>query len=849
MHILGTVVVRPVLPERIAGLQELSHNLWWSWTPEALALFSGLDQELWKSVGHNPVAVLANIDQAKLEEAAKDAKYLKAYDDVYAKFKAYMNPKSTRYSEAFPESKDKVIAYFSAEFGMHESLPIYSGGLGILSGDHIKTASDMGIPMIGVGLLYNHGYFIQTINQDGWQEASYKPLDFSMVPAEKATDANGNEIVVQIEMPDRIVNARVWIIQVGRIKLYLLDTDIEQNSVADRGLSARLYGGDNQMRIAQEKILGIGGVKALRRLGINPWVWHMNEGHSAFLTIELMREYVTEKGLNWRQAIEAISPKVCFTTHTPVPAGQDAFGSDLMEMHFWKVRNELGMSRNEFMRLGQNPGQPDAPFNLTIFCLKLASFRNGVSKLHGDVSRHLWRDVWPEVPAAEIPITSVTNGVHVGTWIAPEMARLYDKHVSKDWRINPDSHKLWDKAKIPAGDIWSVHQTLKQRMIDGVRARHERRLRRLSAPLSEIEAAKKILSPSVLTIGFARRFATYKRAVLLFSNIERLKKIMLTPGREVNFVFAGKAHPADRPGQEFIKRIHDYSKMPEFKGRIILLEDYDIDLARYLVQGVDVWLNNPRRPLEASGTSGEKASMNGVLNFSVLDGWWAEGFNGQNGWSIGENRHYNSNEEQDLIDTNSLYSTLEDEIVPAYYDDRDENGIPTVWTAMMQNAVRTLVPEYSTHRMLHDYCHEIYVPAGIAGESAGENGYTKAKDLAGWKQYLEGVWNDVNLESEIQQRGEVKRGQEISVSARVFLGRLNPQEVEVELYAGKLVNEEIVNPQVVKLNYGGYRDGAHCYEGKITPNATGTFAYSVRVIPTHVAAKFNDVVNFICWSR
>ncbi|MGM9992031.1 MAG: alpha-glucan family phosphorylase [Candidatus Bruticola sp.] len=849
MHILGTVVVRPVLPDRIAGLQELSHNLWWSWNPEALALFANLDQELWNRVGHNPVSVLANVDQNKLEDAAKDDSYLKAYDKVIADFKAYMNPKTTRYSEAFPENKDKIIAYFSAEFGMHESLPIYSGGLGILSGDHLKTASDMGIPMIGVGLLYNHGYFIQTINQDGWQEASYKPLDFSMVPAEKALDANGNEIIVQIEMPDRIVSARVWILHVGRIKLYLLDTDIEQNSMADRGLSARLYGGDNQMRIAQEKILGIGGVKALRRLGLDPWVWHMNEGHSAFLTLELMREYVSEKGLTWRQAIEVISPKVCFTTHTPVPAGQDAFGNDLMEMHFWKVRNELGMSRNEFMRLGQNPGHPEAPFNLTIFCLKLAGFSNGVSKLHGKVSRHLWRDVWPEVPAAEIPITSVTNGIHIGTWVAPEISDLYKKYVSKDWQLTPDNHKIWDKAKIPAEEMWHVHQILKQRMIDGVRTRQERRLRRLSAPLFEIESAKKCLSPNVLTIGFARRFATYKRAVLLFSDIERLKKIMFAPGREINFVFAGKAHPADRPGQEFIKRIHDYSKMPEFKGHIILLEDYDIDLARHLVQGVDVWLNNPRRPLEASGTSGEKAAMNGVLNFSVLDGWWAEGFNGKNGWSIGENRPYNNNEEQDFIDMNSLYSTLEEQIVPAYYDNRNKDGVPTVWTSLMLNSVSSLVPEYSTHRMLHDYCHDIYVPAGLNGEIASENDYAKAKDLAEWKQYLEGVWHEVNLEAEAQQRGEMKRSQELSVNARVFLGRLNPQQVKVELYAGKLEKEEIVNPQVVELNYGGYRDGAHCYEGKITPNATGNFAYSVRVIPAHANAKFTDIVNFIRWSR
>lgn len=849
MHILGTIVVRPVLPERIAGLQEISRNLWWSWTPEALALFSGLDKDLWETVGHNPVAVLANIDQAKLEAAAADSAYTKSYDKMYKEFKEYINPKTTRFATSFPKSTDKCIAYFSAEFGMHESLPIYSGGLGILSGDHLKTASDLGIPMVGVGLIYNHGYFIQSINQDGWQEASYKPLDFSTVPADKAVDENGREIIVQIEMPDRIVSARVWKIQVGRIPLYLLDTDIESNSMADRSLSARLYGGDNEMRIAQEKILGIGGVKALRRVGIKPDVWHMNEGHSAFLSIELMREYVAS-GLNWREAFEAVSPKVCFTTHTPVPAGQDAFSSDLMERHFWNVRNQLGMSRREFMAMGQNPNRPDENFNLTVFSLKMARYRNGVSALHGSVSRHLWRDVWPEAPVAEIPITSVTNGVHLGTWVAPQIAALYDKYITKAWRNNPDDPELWKKHSIPAAAMWSVHQELKNRMIEGVRARHERRLRRLGASFSAIEEAKKMLNPNVLTIGFARRFATYKRAVLLFSDIERLKRIMFAPGREVNFVFAGKAHPADRPGQEFIKRIHDLSNMPEFKGHVILLEDYDIDLAKYLVQGVDVWLNNPRRPLEASGTSGEKAAMNGVLNFSVMDGWWAEGcIDGENGWAIGENRPYNSNEEQDFIDTNSLYSTLEERIVPAYYDNRNAEGMPEKWAEMMLCTVRTLVPAYSTHRMLHDYCHDIYIPAEVDGERANANGCAQAKALAAWKQSLEYTWNEVSLETEFEHQAEVKRGQEVSLRVRAFLGRLRPEDVKVELYAGSLVNNEIVNPMVAVLNYRGYSDGAHHYEGRVTPNATGTFAYAVRAVPTHPAATFNEAINFIRWSR
>ena len=848
MHLLGTVVVRPVLPDRISGLQELSRNLWWSWTPKALALFSRLDPALWEEVGHNPVEVLARLDQQQMEKAASDPAYLETYDRVMAEFREYLAPKSTRFSRAWPGHEEHVIAYFSAEFGMHESLPIYSGGLGILSGDHMKTASDLGLPMVGVGLLYNHGYFIQQINAEGWQEAGYRRLNFANVPAEKALDPQGQEVVVEVEMPDRVVHARVWLIRVGRVRLFLLDTDIEQNSLEDRNLSAKLYGGDSHMRIAQEKILGLGGVRALRALGLQPKVWHMNEGHSAFLTLELMRELVG-RGLNWREAMEALAPSVCFTTHTPVPAGHDAFGADLMELHFWNLRNQLGMSRHDFMRLGQSPDQPDGPFSLTVLALKLSRYQNGVSELHGVVSRGLWRMVWPGLPQVEVPIRAITNGVHTGTWIAPEMADVFDRHLGTGWREHPDDRGQWKQEALPDGEVWSAHQLLKERMIQRARKSMRNRLHRLGAPAARQREVDGLMDPGVLTLGFARRFATYKRAVLLFSDMERLKRILLNPGREVCLVFAGKAHPADRPGQEFIKRIHDFGRMPELQGRVLLLEDYDMDVARHLVQGVDVWLNNPRRPLEASGTSGEKAAMNGVLNFSVLDGWWAEGFDGTNGWAIGEEREFASQDEQDQVDVNSLYATLEEEIVPLYYGGRDASGVPVGWVERMKNSICTLTPTYSTHRMLEDYNRTLYMPACDRGRAMEANGFAAARDLAAWRQEMERAWREVSLEAEVPLVREVDRDSDLRFEVRAQLGTLKPEQVRVELYAGRVRAGEVEDPRTLELACVGQDDGTFRYEGRLRPHHTGQFGFGVRIVPVHPHLPAHHETGLIHWAR
>jgi len=847
LHLLGTVVVRPVLPDRISGLQELSRNLWWSWNPKALSLFSSLNPELWEEVGHNPVEVLARLDQQHMEKAAGNSDWLRQYDQVMSEFRDYMDAKTTRFTQTWPDHSEHVIAYFSAEFGMHESLPIYSGGLGILSGDHLKTASDLGIPMVGVGLLYNHGYFIQQINAEGWQEAGYRRLNFANVPAEKALGPDGQEVVVEVEMPDRTVHARVWLIRVGRVRLYVLDTDVEQNALEDRSLSAKLYGGDSSMRIAQEKILGLGGVRALRRLGIKPQVWHMNEGHSAFLTLELMREMV-EGGLSWHEAIEALAPSICFTTHTPVPAGHDSFGPELMEPHFWNLRGRLGMSRQDFMRLGQSPDQPDSPFSLTVLALKLSRHQNGVSKLHGEVSRGLWKHVWPGLPQVEVPIRSITNGVHTGTWVAPEMADLFDRHLGQAWRSHPDDASLWQASDLPDAEVWATHQRLKEQMVQRARRSMHNRLRRLGESASRHREVDGLLSADILTLGFARRFATYKRAVLLFSDLERLKRILLNPGREVCIVFSGKAHPADRPGQEFIKKIHDFSRMPELQGHILLLEDYDMDLARHMVHGVDVWLNNPRRPLEASGTSGEKAAMNGVLNFSVLDGWWAEGFDGTNGWAIGEEREFASQDEQDQVDVNSLYATLEEEIVPMYYD-RDEAGIPHAWVGRMKNSIRTLTPAYCTHRMLLDYSRDLYIPACERGQALATKDFAAARELARWRVEMDAAWRKVRLEAEIPQVLEVDRGQEMEFEVRAHLGALKPEQVRVEVFAGRLRNGEVEEPQQVELALAGSQNGVHHFRGSLKPQQTGNFGFGVRATPVHPALPDISETGLVHWAR
>lgn len=691
------------IPARINRLRDIAYNYWWAWNPTATDLFNRIDFQLWESIYHNPVQFLRNVRQRNLIAAANNPAWLADYDAVVVGFDAYMNRKDTWFKRTYPTEKS-TIAYFSAEFGLHESLPIYSGGLGILAGDHIKEASDLDLPLVAVGFIYPQGYFRQRLDHSGWQEALYSKMSFADIPARPALTPDGNEVVVEVDLPGRTIYAKVYHLQVGRMVLYLLDTDIHPNSPADRDLSARLYGGDHELRVAQELVLGVGGVRALRQLGIAPTVWHMNEGHSAFLVLELAREYVAN-GVPFMQAFDMVRDQAVFTTHTPVPAGNDAFSLDLIDKYFSQFWDLLGISRDAFMNIAMQQQSWGPSFAMTVLALRLSDMHNGVSKLHGQVARSMWQWLYPGKSNDEVPITSVTNGIHTASWIAPTMRYLFDRTLDPDWYEHLDNPATWQALKSSDdSEFWQARLSLKRTLAEFVRERVAQRHTRLGFP----PVAWPIFDDTILTIGFARRFATYKRATLLFKDSERLKAILNNPARPIQMVFAGKAHPADEPGKHFIQDVYRRSQEPGFAGRIIFLEEYDMCVARALVQGVDVWLNTPRRPYEASGTSGQKASLNGIPNLSILDGWWPEAYDGTNGWAIGSEQAYDNLDAQDWDDAQHLYHLLETEVAPAYYD-RDAHGVSARWVAIAKAAVITCAPKFSTQRMLKEYVNLLYL--------------------------------------------------------------------------------------------------------------------------------------------
>lgn len=692
------------IPARINRLRDIAYNYWWAWNPNATDLFNRIDPQLWESIYHNPVQFLRNVRQRNLIAAANNPTWLADYDAVVIAFDAYMNRKDTWFKRTYPTEKS-TIAYFSAEFGLHESLPIYSGGLGILAGDHIKEASDLDLPLVAVGFIYPQGYFRQRLDHSGWQEAVYSKMSFADIPARPALTPEGNEVVVDVELPGRTIYAKVYHLQIGRMSLYLMDTDIHPNSPADRDLSARLYGGDHELRVAQELVLGVGGVRALRQMGIAPAVWHMNEGHSAFLVLELAREYVAQ-GVPFMQAFDMVRDQAVFTTHTPVPAGNDAFSLDLIDKYFAKFWDQLGISRDAFMNIAMQQQSWGPSFAMTVLALRLSEMHNGVSKLHGQVARSMWQWLYPGKSNDEVPITSVTNGIHTSSWLAPTMRNLFDRTLGADWYEHLDNPATWQTLKSSDdGEFWQARLSLKRTLVAFVRERLAQRHTRLGFP----PVAWPMFDDTILTIGFARRFATYKRATLLFKDAERLKAILNNPARPIQMVFAGKAHPADEPGKHFIQDVYRRSQEPGFAGRIIFLEEYDMCVARALVQGVDVWLNTPRRPYEASGTSGQKASLNGIPNLSILDGWWPEAYDGTNGWAIGTEQEYDNLDAQDWDDAQHLYQLLENEVAPAYYD-RDASGVSARWVAIAKAAIMTCAPKFSTQRMLKEYVNRLYLP-------------------------------------------------------------------------------------------------------------------------------------------
>src|SRR5256886_10266078 len=708
-HIYNVI---PTLPVSLKPLREITFNLWWTWEPSARRLFRHLDPDLWNRTNHNPVRMLQLSRQARLEELAQDKAFLQELKQVHDAFRNYLVRQDTFGKMGAGAAIKRPVAYFSAEFGFHESIPNYSGGLGILAGDHCKSASDLDLNFVAVGLLYRHGYFRQEIDRDGAQHAISLNQNFHHLPI-REVQRDGANPLISVRILDREVFAKVWQLPVGRINLFLLDTDIPENNAEDRLITAELYGGDQEMRMRQEIILGIGGVKALKALGIEPEVFHMNEGHSAFLGLERIRRLVAEKRLNFYTALQVAASANVFTTHTPVPAGNDSFPREMMRKYFGSFATEIGLPFDEFFSFGQTRVNATDPFSMTILALRLSRHSNGVSKLHGEVSRGLWKDVWTGVPAHEVPITHVTNGIHTKTWLAPEFLVLYDKYLG-DWEENLTDEDFWRRVMdIPDALLGDAHQKFKLRLVEFVRGRVKAQRERIGESPESIRAANRILDPEILTIGFARRFATYKRGALLFTDKARLHKLLNDSTRPVQFIFAGKAHPRDEGGKALIQEVYKFSRESGFDNRIVFVEDYDTYIARRLTQGVDLWLNNPLRPLEASGTSGMKAPPNGGLNLSVLDGWWGEGCNGNNGWAIGAEIKGGTVEFQNEVDAASLYQLLENQIIPLYYA-KPDGKLPLAWLQLMRESIRSVTPEFNSHRMVKEYPERLYVPAAQA---------------------------------------------------------------------------------------------------------------------------------------
>lgn len=851
MYVFNKITVNPQLPKRIEKLEEVANNLWWSWNTEFLRLFKQIDRDLWETVGKNPVKFLKLVSQEKLEEISKKSAFLKEYDKIIENFEDYKNSKSTWFSRNYLDNKNDLIAYFSAEYGLDQILPIYSGGLGILSGDHLKSSSDLGIPLVAVGLLYKNGYFHQKINGYGDQETEYRKIDISSLPIKQVKDVDGKDLIISIKFPKRKLYLKVWQIQVGRVNLYLMDSDIEENHEEYRNITTTLYGGNQEMRISQEIVLGMGGVMLLKTLGLKPTVYHMNEGHSSFLIIELIENIMKEKQVSFEMARDIVSSKTVFTTHTPVPAGNDIFPLELVEKYFKDYWEKIGLSKEEFFKLGMEPEpKPNAGFNMGILALKVAGKKNGVSKLHGAVSRELFNDVWTEIAADESPITYVTNGIHTCSWLAPNLKELYNEYLMPYWQDHIYQDSTWEKIKnIPNEKLWNEHLARKQKLMQIVKQNVQERLRRSGYRYEEINEITSKLNPNALTIGFARRFATYKRATLLFRDLERITQILNNIDKPVQIIIAGKAHPADKEGQDLIKYIHEISMKPQFKGKIFLLENYNIEVSRYLISGVDVWLNTPRRPMEASGTSGQKASVNGVINFSILDGWWAEGYNQQNGWAIGTNAEYENYEEQDNADSQSIYQTLENKIIPAYYE-KDENGISEKWMEYMKNSIISTGGKYSTARMLVDYTNNLYMPLANLYHEYYENLENVAK-YNEFKQELFNNWEDIVIAEENNLDNiSIDAGNNIEVTCKVKLPNISKDNIETQVYYGKIKENgvlEKIDVIPMELIEENKEERIYTYKAKIELTTGGDYGYTFRVMPKHEMLLDSENLNLVKW--
>ncbi|GBD89845.1 maltodextrin phosphorylase [bacterium BMS3Abin04] len=838
INFIGNFDVIPSLPENLEPLREIAYNLYWSWNQDAQELFRRLDRELWEATHHNPVLMLGQISQDELKDASRDSGFVSHMNRVYLQLTVYMQ-EITWYQKNFNSHDTPFVAYFSAEFGLTECLQIYSGGLGVLSGDHLKSASDLGVPLAALGLCYKEGYFQQYLTSDGWQQERYELTDFQNQPMTLVLDENNIPVKIALDFPGRKVSFQIWKIQVGRVPLYLLDTNVPENSDTDKWITRSLYGGNKETRIEQEIILGIGGIRALHALGVNPSVCHMNEGHSAFLALERIK-YLIDKGLSFQEAKDIGFYSNIFTTHTPVPAGIDVFDNQLVEKYLGNYyRKELKISDKEFYSLGTIiKDKPSVNFNMAHLAMNMAGFVNGVSKLHGKVSKKLWVDGFKNIPFDEIPIDYVTNGIHTRSHLSNEMYELLFRYIGDNFSLEISEKDIWsDIDEIPDEELWRTHERRRERLVTFARARLQEQVKRRGGSLAEIKAAKEILNASALTIGFARRFATYKRANLILRDIERLANILGNNDFPVQFIIAGKAHPQDDAGKKLIQEIVAAAKEEHFRKKIVFIENYDMNIARYMVEGCDIWLNNPRRPLEASGTSGMKIIANGGLNFSVLDGWWDEAFDPMYGWKIGNGEEYMDLEYQDEIESRLIYDTLENEIIPTFFD-RGDDKIPRAWIAMMKESMKNLGPVFNTHRMVEQYTTKYYLNAYKKRLYLKDNDFEKAREFTIWKSKLLANWSQIKFikTGVLESENKVKVNSKYSLSAEVFLGDLTPQDIEVQIYYGKVDQwEDTSNNYAIKMDYVSTdeKTNAHKFIGEIICEITGHFGFTFRILPKH----------------
>ena len=842
--------VVPNLPRQVEALRRLAYNVCFSWKGEIRELFHRIDPALWVACRHNPVLMLGLVSQERLDALSNDQGFLAQLARVTENFERYISQPRINAADYSPDSTFRV-AYLSAEFGLAECLPIYSGGLGVLAGDHLKSASDLNIPLVGVGLLYQEGYFRQYLSSDGWQMESYRINDFANMPVLLVRDMEGKPLQVSVDFKGEPVRIQIWRIDVGRVPLYMLDTNLQANPPEFRKTTSQLYGGDREMRLRQEIVLGIGGIRALKAIGIEPAVIHMNEGHSAFSALERINLLRKEEGLSFDAAREIVIASTVFTTHTPVPAGNDFFDPGLVRAYLEQYARDLGINFRVLLGYGRlDPRDEEEAFGMTTLALRLSAHSNGVSRLHGKISRAMWQKIWRRHPVEDVPIDYITNGIHVASWISGDMTTLFNSYLGPDWNEDPDNERVWDQVDhIPATELWRTHERRKERLVSFARHRLTEQLRNRGASDAEVRAATEVLTPEALTIGFARRFATYKRATLLFKDPDRLDRIINHPERPVQIVIAGKAHPQDNEGKEFIKAIIHLARQERFRRRIIFLENYNIDVARHLVSGTDLWLNTPRRPLEACGTSGMKALANGSLNLSVLDGWWDEGYHRDFGWALGHGEVYQDHATQDDIESRDLYNRLENEIVPLFYR-RGRDDIPRGWVEKMKAGLRRLVPVFNSHRMVQEYLNRYYIPSARRYNGLCSDDFAGAKELSAWLQKLRTGWNEVHVEQVVSSDGRERPvGEEIEVIARVKLGSLSPEDVTVDAYYGRMdQNEDFIERVTVPLNSVEEAKGLHTFRGRIPCQKTGRFGYTVRVMPSQHRLENRFVMGLVTWA-